>query len=110
MRQPSESIRSGWQRSEVVNEKPLVLQGKPTKQGVSRTQKVPPAGFEPATDVMAISGDSVKSAAPALQLGEFRPDLERLIELWPMLVSEDRAALLAHAEHLAAQRIASETG
>ena len=31
-------------------------------------------------------------------------DLERLIELWPMLVSDDRAALLAHAEHLAALR------
>ena len=31
-------------------------------------------------------------------------DLDRLIELWPMLVSDDRAALLAHAEHLAALR------
>ena len=30
------------------NEKPLVLQGKPTKQGVFRTRLVPPAGFEPA--------------------------------------------------------------
>ena len=32
------------------------------------------------------------------------PDLERLNELWPMLVADDRAALLAHAEHLAALR------
>ena len=31
-------------------------------------------------------------------------DLDRLIELWPMLVSDDRAALLAHAEHLVALR------
>ena len=31
-------------------------------------------------------------------------DLERLVELWPMLVLDDRAALLAHAEHLAALR------
>ena len=31
-------------------------------------------------------------------------DLDRLAELWPMLVSDDRAALLAHAEHLAALR------
>ena len=30
------------------NEKPLVLQGHPTKQGVFKTQLVPPAGFEPA--------------------------------------------------------------
>ena len=30
--------------------------------------------------------------------------MDRLIELWPMLVSDDRAALLAHAEHLVALR------
>ena len=28
-------------------------------------------------------------------------DLDRLIELWPMLVADDRAALLAHAERMA---------
>lgn len=31
-------------------------------------------------------------------------DLDRLNELWPMLVADDRLALLAHAEHLAAVR------
>ena len=30
------------------NEKPLVLRENPTKQGVFKTQLVPPAGFEPA--------------------------------------------------------------
>ena len=31
-------------------------------------------------------------------------DLDRLAELWPKLVSDDRLALLAQAEHLAALR------
>ncbi len=30
--------------------------------------------------------------------------LDRLAELWPMLSADDRAALLAHAEHLVALR------
>ena len=62
--------------------------------------ELPPAGVELSPDVMAVSGDSAKSAAPALQFGEFRPDLERLVELWPMLSADDRAALLAHAEQM----------
>ena len=50
---------------------------------------------------MAETASAVCSAAPALQIGGFDADLDRLIEVWPMLVSDDRAALLAHAEHLA---------
>ena len=30
--------------------------------------------------------------------------MDRLAELWPMLSADDRAALLTHAEHLAALR------
>ena len=48
VQQPSESVRSRSQRSETENEKPLVLQENTTKQGVFKTQLVPPAGFEPA--------------------------------------------------------------
>ena len=104
MQQPSESIRSGPQRSEVVNENPLALQGHPTKQGVFKSRSIPPAGVELSRDAMAISGDSAKSAAPALHSGGFDPALNRLIELWPMLAPDDRAALLARAEHLAVIR------
>ena len=53
---------------------------------------------------MAKTASPVGSAAPALQIGGFDGDLDRLIELWPMLVSDDRAGLLAHSEHLAALR------
>ena len=31
--------------------------------------------------------------------------LKRLAELWPMIDEDDRAALLEHAEHLAALRV-----
>ena len=51
-----------------------------------------------------VSCDSISSAAPALQNDQFDGELERLIELWPMLVSHDRATLLANAEHLIAQQ------
>ncbi len=53
---------------------------------------------------MAETASPDASAAPALQIGGFDADLDRLIEVWPTLVSDDRAALLAHAEHLAALR------
>ena len=53
---------------------------------------------------MGETGSPVGGAAPALQIGGFDADLERLIELWPTLVSDDRTGLLAHAEHLAALR------
>ena len=63
-----------------------------------------PLGDELVDDAKGISGGSMSSAAPALQNGLFDDGLDRLIELWPMLVSEDRASLLAHAEHLVALR------
>lgn len=53
---------------------------------------------------MAETASPDASAAPALHSGGFDADLDRLIEVWPTLVSDDRAALLAHAEHLAALR------
>ena len=37
-------------------------------------------------------------------VGAWDDGLDRLVELWPMLVVGDRAALLAHAEHLVALR------
>ena len=48
LRNTSVSPRSGSQGFADENNKPLVLQDFPTKQGVFRTQLVPPAGFEPA--------------------------------------------------------------
>ena len=63
-----------------------------------------PAGFELSQDAKGISGGSDSSAAPALQNGQFQPDLERLAELWPRLSELDRQALVDHAEHLVALR------
>lgn len=52
LRKPSatpETGRNALQRPcSAPNEKPLVLQENPTKQGVFKTRTVPPAGFEPA--------------------------------------------------------------
>ncbi|MBS0203890.1 MAG: hypothetical protein JSS49_13375 [Planctomycetes bacterium] len=44
------------------------------------------------------------SAARALQSGEFDADFDWLNELWQILNPDDRVALVAHAEHLAALR------
>ena len=49
VQQTSETVRSRSQRSETENEKPLVLQNNTTKQGVFRTQALPPLGLEPRT-------------------------------------------------------------
>ncbi len=48
LRKPAATPETGGNRRNHENEKPLALQGKPTKQGVFKTQLVPPAGFEPA--------------------------------------------------------------
>ena len=48
LRNTSETPRTASHAVEAENEKPLVLQGKPTKQGVFKPRAVPPAGFEPA--------------------------------------------------------------
>ena len=42
-----------------------------------------------------------ESGADSGAVGARDDGLERLAELWPMLVPDDRSALLAHAEHLA---------
>ncbi len=47
---------------------------------------------------------SVASGAESGAVGARDDGLDRLAELWPMLVSDDRLALIAHAEHLAALR------
>lgn len=61
-------------------------------------------GLEQARDDVAKTVLPACRAAPALHSGEIDADLDRLAELWPLLVSDDRSALLAHAEHLAALR------
>ena len=48
LRNTSETTRTTSHALEAENEKPLALQDKPAKQGVFKTQLVPPAGFEPA--------------------------------------------------------------
>jgi len=48
LRKPAATSETGGNRRNHENEKPLALQGHPTKQGVFKTQLVPPAGFEPA--------------------------------------------------------------
>ncbi len=48
LRNTSETLRTASRGFADENDKPLVLQGNPTKQGVFKTQLVPPAGFEPA--------------------------------------------------------------
>ena len=49
LRNTSETPRTTSQGLGAENNKPLVLQGKPTKQGVSRFRQVPPLGLEPRT-------------------------------------------------------------
>ncbi len=49
LRNPSATLRNGSHRSEPENNKPLVLLGNPTKQGVFKTQPMPPLGLEPRT-------------------------------------------------------------
>ncbi len=53
---------------------------------------------------MAETAISVASGAESGAVGARNDGLERLAELWPMLSADDRAALLAHAEHLVALR------
>ena len=49
LRNTSETPRKTPHGSEAENEKPLVSQAKPTKQGVFKTHRVPPLGLEPRT-------------------------------------------------------------
>ena len=53
---------------------------------------------------MAETAISVSSGADSGAVGARDDGLDGLTELWPMLSVHDRAALLAHAEHLAALR------
>ena len=53
---------------------------------------------------MAETAISVASGAESGAVGARNDGWDRIAELWPMLSADDRAALLAHAEHLAALR------
>ena len=65
---------------------------------------LPPLGGEPSRDAMAETVISVGSGTDSGTVGARDDGLDRLAELWPMLSADDRAALLTHAEHLAALR------
>ena len=86
------------------NEKPLVSQARPAKQGVLEVSLAPRLGDDSSRDAMAETAISVVSGADSGAVNARDGGLKRLVELWPMLSVDDRAALLAHAEHLAALR------
>ena len=66
--------------------------------------KAPRLGDEASRKAKAETAISVASGADSGAVGARDDGLERLAELWPTLSADDRAALLAHAEHLAALR------
>ena len=61
-------------------------------------------GFDSSQDAM---GENAMRDLSAAYSGAFcdKSGLKRLAELWPMIEEDDRAALLEHAEHLAALRV-----
>ena len=65
---------------------------------------MPPAGVEQPTISNSETGFDVAGGTDSGTVGARDDGLERLAELWPMLSADDRLALLAHAEHLAALR------
>ena len=92
------------QAVEATNEETPVLQGFADVCDSVRIAGMDDIGPELLRDAKAETAFSVCSAAPALQNGLFDSGLERLIELWPMLVLDDRAILLAKAKHFVAQQ------
>lgn len=69
-----------------------------------RLNTVPPAGVELLTVSSLKTACEAKSGADSGAVGARDDGLDRLAELWPMLSADDRKALIAHAEHLAALR------
>ena len=69
-----------------------------------RLQTLPKTGIEQPANSNEETGFGVAGGTDSGTVGARNDGLDRLAELWPMLSADDRAALLAHAEHLAALR------
>ena len=105
---PLGGTRNGSEPFAEENEKNLALQGSPTQQGVSKTQKLPPAGAElsPVFSLKTATGQDcdAESGAVGAPGNTPNPEISRLAELWSQLPELDRQALVNHAEHLVALR------